>query len=421
MAVVITIAEPTTDCRVVPERPRGGGGDGTVTIENVTDEDLYDVPELPAAPDRDGPAYGPPLGIEDPFPESADPSDTGRGAAWPEDPTEGGRVRNRFRSPLPEGCRLTSPFGQRNDRLHAGTDYGPPEPGQTGIPVFAVAEGTVLAVDRGRGRKDDRIPYHSGRFVWLDLGFHGGQRMRAYYGHLASVDVAVGQVVQAGQALGRMGGSGAQGESDYAVHLHFGVSQDHDRPVVPAGRFGAPGWINGHTWLRSKGVTVGVTKPAPVEPDPREPTRDTKDAKGTTTVQTAQANGAGTDHVRDAASIRAICIRAGHGDASTTLGLLIERYQHRQQEPLTLEHDRHWGAVTERHYQWVLVLQRALNRWKGADLAVDGDYGRTTAARVREVQERNLTGAYRKAGGTVADGDPGPATARMLGIAAYPG
>lgn len=386
-----------------------------MTAESIAWEEIYDVPELPG---DEAPDEGPPLGGEDPFPESVEPGMDERGyGAAPPGTGIGDRVQSGFCSPLPADCRLTSGFGARQGILHAGTDWAPPTPGQRGIPVLAVTSATVIAVGRGRGRKTDRVPYHSGRFVWLDLGFHGGQRMRAYYGHLASVEVAVGQAVAAGERLGIMGGSGRSGEQDFAVHLHFGVAQDHDRPVLAARRHGAAGWINADTWLRSKGIRVGTTRPTEPRSGPVRPA----------TVGMAQESRpqrpapAAARHVRSEDSIRQICIRAGHGDSSNSLSLLIERYQHRQQQPLTLEHDSHWGSVTERHYQWVLLLQRALNRWKGVDLRVDGDYGKKTAARVREVQERNRDGAFRRAGGTVADGRPGPAMARMLGIAAYPG
>lgn len=396
-----------------------------MTIESVAWDEIYDVPELPDNPDDPGPDEGPPLDLEDPFPESVEPGmdERGYGAEPPQDP-DGGRARSGFCSPLPEDCRLTSGFGSRKGILHAGTDWAPPEPGQRDVPVLAVAAGTVIEVGRGKGRRSDRVPYHSGRFVWLDLGFHGGQRMRAYYGHLASVGVAAGQAVEAGQVLGLMGGSGASGENDFGVHLHFGVAQDHDRPVLAARRHGAAGWINADTWLRSKGIRVGTTRPTAWQPTAVQTTAIQADPvrpapAGKPRPKTSAA--AAPQHVRSEASIRQICIKAGHGDNGNSLALLIERYQHRQQKPLTLVHDSHWGAVTERHYQWVLDLQRALNQWKGTDLTVDGDYGKKTVGRVREVQERNLKGAYRTAGGRTADGAPGPATARMLGIAPYPG
>src|SRR5699024_483070 len=136
-----------------------------------------------------------------------------------------------FSSPLPKGCRFTSGFGRRWGTLHAGADYGPPKPGQTGVPVRAVHGGKILATGYLNGRANERIPYHSGRYVWQDIGVHGGDRMRIFYGHLANSTVKAGQRVVAGQIIGYMGGSGASGENHFAVHLHIGVSVNHNKPV----------------------------------------------------------------------------------------------------------------------------------------------------------------------------------------------
>lgn len=162
-----------------------------------------------------------------------------------------------FSSPVPKGCRFTSGFGQRWGTLHAGADWAPPKPGQTGIPVFAVADGTIIAVGRGYGRASDRIPYHSGLYVWIDHGMMGGDRMRSYSGHLASYSVKAGDKVKAGQQIGVMGATG----NVTGVHLHLGVSQNHNRPLGAANGWGDPGWIDPKTWLESKGVKVGVDEP----------------------------------------------------------------------------------------------------------------------------------------------------------------
>lgn len=77
-----------------------------------------------------------------------------------------------------------------------------------------------------------------------------------------------------------------------------------------------------------------------------------------------------------------------------------------------------WGAKTEKHYAYVLRLQKALNKWKSnlTKLVEDGSFGGATTRKVREIQQRNKTGAYRRAGGRVVDGIPGPVMAKMLGI-----
>lgn len=318
-----------------------------------------------------------------------------------------------FSSPLETGSRLTSHFGQRWGVLHAGTDYGPPEPGQTRRPVLAVADGVVRRVGRGNGRADaSGVPYHSGLYVWLDHGLIGGDRMRTYYGHLDEYVVKPGESVKAGQLIGYMGGSGANGSNDFAIHLHFGVAQNHDRPTRAAANFGDPGWINANEWLKGKGITVGWTEP--LDADIVVPVA-TKPKPTTGTPEVGQ--GGSSDHVRSEASIRVICIKAGHGDNRTSTGLLIERYQHRQFDPFQLPWDRHWGTRTENHYRWTLKLQAALNRWKGNKISVDGDYRGATVSRVRDWQERNRYGVYK---GYRIDGIPGPVVCRILGIPTHP-
>jgi len=277
--------------------------------------------------------------------------------------------------------------------------------------VYAVADGVILRVGRGNGKANaGGVPYHSGLYVWHDLGVIGGDRMRAYYGHLDEYLVAAGEAVRAGQVIGYMGGTGANGRDDFAIHLHFGIAQNHDRPTRAATALGDPGWINSDVWLRGKGIIVGKTQPvsllAPAVVLPSKPSTEAPEV----------GQGGTSKHVRSEASIRAICIKAGHGTKGTSLGLLIERYQHRQQDPYQLPWDRVWGKRTEAHYRWVLKLQRALNQWRGGDLAVDGDYGPVTVRRVREVQQNNKGGAYKYA----VDGVAGPRFCAMLGIPAHP-
>lgn len=318
-----------------------------------------------------------------------------------------------FSSPLEVSSRVTSGFGKRWGILHAGYDYGPPVAGVHRRPVYAVGDGPIIRVGRGNGQAGaEVVPYHSGKAVWQDLGTIGGDRIRAYYGHVDEYIVAAGEYVHAGQVIGYMGGTGPVGRYDYATHLHFGIAQNHDRPTRAATALGDPGWINPHVWLQGKGITVGRETPLTHDPLPV--------AKPSRPVTTAPEVGGGATgkHVRSEASIRAICIKAGHhdGNKGTGTGLLIERYQHRQVDPFQLPWDRQWGKRTEAHYRWVLQLQRAMNTWKGGDVAVDGDYGKVTVGRVRSIQSANAGRAYKGRVDAVA----GPMFCRMLGIPAHP-
>jgi murein DD-endopeptidase MepM/ murein hydrolase activator NlpD len=113
---------------------------------------------------------------------------------------------------------VTSAFGWRADpftgqaRFHAGTDVR----AAYGSPVVAVAGGTVtFAGDRGG----------YGATVVID---HGDGR-ETLLAHLSSIDVRVGEQVEAGQTVGRSGNSGRT----TGAHLHVEV-REAGRPVDPA-------------------------------------------------------------------------------------------------------------------------------------------------------------------------------------------
>ena len=114
---------------------------------------------------------------------------------------------------------ITSHYGMRWGRLHAGVDVGAP----IGTPVYAASNGTVLATGPASGY---------GR--WVKLAHPGGTT--TIYGHVSHESVTVGQAVQAGQLIAH---SGNEGRST-GPHLHFEVRPD-DRPVDPVAFFAAHG------------------------------------------------------------------------------------------------------------------------------------------------------------------------------------
>ena len=73
---------------------------------------------------------------------------------------------------------LTSPFGMRWGKLHAGEDFAAP----VGTPVHAISAGTIVfaGVEGGYGNKVE-IRHWDGTCSW--------------YGHLSKIDVKVGQKV----------------------------------------------------------------------------------------------------------------------------------------------------------------------------------------------------------------------------------
>lgn len=100
----------------------------------------------------------------------------------------------------PAGGPVTSEFGYRWGRLHAGIDIGAPE----GSPIWAARSGTVTFAGGMSGY---------GNMVLLD---HGGGVSTAY-AHQSAILVGVGAIVSAGQQIGQVGSTG----NSTGPHLHF--------------------------------------------------------------------------------------------------------------------------------------------------------------------------------------------------------
>ena len=111
----------------------------------------------------------------------------------------GGRVSSAGLA-WPVSGPVTSGFGTRWGRLHAGIDIAP----GYGTPVRAAKGGTVI-MSGGNGGY--------GNCVVID---HGGG-LTTLYGHLSKLTVGDGQSVKQGQQVGNVGNSG----SSTGPHLHF--------------------------------------------------------------------------------------------------------------------------------------------------------------------------------------------------------
>jgi murein DD-endopeptidase MepM/ murein hydrolase activator NlpD len=118
--------------------------------------------------------------------------------------------------------RLTSSYGRRWGRLHAGIDLA----SGVGSPVRAVTNATVLSAGWEGGY---------GRCIRL-LGSDGTVFV---YGHLSSITVDKGERVSAGERIGREGNTG----HSTGPHLHFEV-RINGTPVNPI------------SWLRKRGVAL---------------------------------------------------------------------------------------------------------------------------------------------------------------------
>jgi murein DD-endopeptidase MepM/ murein hydrolase activator NlpD len=108
---------------------------------------------------------------------------------------------------------VTSPFGYRWGRLHAGIDIGVPY----GTPIHAAASGTVVLAGWNGGY---------GNYTCID---HGGG-MATCYAHQSSYAVSSGAQVSQGQVIGYVGNTG----HSFGAHLHFEV-RINGNPVDPLG------------------------------------------------------------------------------------------------------------------------------------------------------------------------------------------
>ena len=110
------------------------------------------------------------------------------------------------------GSKVTSQFAELRNYLRYGKrasqarHYGYDLASTTRAPITASNDGTVVfAGDNGI----------YGNLVLIDHGLG----ITTLYGHLSSLDVAVGDRVERGQTLGRSGATGLAGGD----HLHFAV------------------------------------------------------------------------------------------------------------------------------------------------------------------------------------------------------
>jgi murein DD-endopeptidase MepM/ murein hydrolase activator NlpD len=107
---------------------------------------------------------------------------------------------------------LTSPFGMRWGKLHAGEDFAAP----IGTPVHAISAGTIVfaGVESGYGNKIE-IRHWDGTCSW--------------YGHLSKIEVKVGQKVTSDQLIGLVGDTG----HSTGPHLHLEIHPHGGKPVDP--------------------------------------------------------------------------------------------------------------------------------------------------------------------------------------------
>jgi murein DD-endopeptidase MepM/ murein hydrolase activator NlpD len=112
---------------------------------------------------------------------------------------------------------LSSPFGMRLHpiykvwRFHSGIDLA----AASGTPIYATASGRVVTAGWSGGYGQYTCVYHE-------------DGVSSCYAHQSQIDVSVGQWVQRGQQIGRVGTTGAS----TGCHLHFEIRID-GQPVDP--------------------------------------------------------------------------------------------------------------------------------------------------------------------------------------------
>jgi murein DD-endopeptidase MepM/ murein hydrolase activator NlpD len=91
---------------------------------------------------------------------------------------------------------------------HAGVDF----PALAGTPVYASQSGNVVLAEE---------LYYSGNTVVIDHGYG----IYTLYAHLSKIDTQVGEKVEAGAEIGKVGATGRV----TGPHLHWGLTIQHAR------------------------------------------------------------------------------------------------------------------------------------------------------------------------------------------------
>jgi len=122
--------------------------------------------------------------------------------------------------------RVTSCYGARWGKLHAGIDIAAP----IGTPIYAPEGGTVLQAGPASG-------------FGLAIAVQHGDGTITVYGHVNQMFVSVGEAVSTGQQIAEVGNRG----QSTGPHLHF--------EVHTGGLYANRG--NPAPWLAAHGISLG--------------------------------------------------------------------------------------------------------------------------------------------------------------------
>jgi LysM repeat protein len=134
---------------------------------------------------------------------------------------------------LEKGQKLVIPFGRKTTHWArpslapeyalawpaAGTLTGWFRPGHGGIDVAVAYDAPVFAAGAGRV---SRVDWDDGGYWGFWVVLDHGDGLRSYYAHLKGALVSVGQWVERGQEIGRMGSTG----NSTGPHVHFEIRED---------------------------------------------------------------------------------------------------------------------------------------------------------------------------------------------------
>ncbi|MET3505629.1 phage tail tape measure protein [Halalkalibacter oceani] len=120
-------------------------------------------------------------------------------------------VSNDVASYYLNNFRQTSQFGMRNGRMHNGIDLAPMERGKQGDPIKALMGGVVKSV----GYQKDGAGY----YITLE---HMDGSVTKYFHLMEMPSLKVGQQVQGGQQIGKLGNTGRSS----GAHLHLEYLQN---------------------------------------------------------------------------------------------------------------------------------------------------------------------------------------------------
>ncbi|MBA4023915.1 MAG: transglycosylase [Gordonia sp.] len=142
---------------------------------------------------------------------------------------------------------VSSGFGPRDGSMHQGIDLAGPE----GAPIYAAADGTVIAAGQAGG---------FGQWIVLDHNING-HKWSTVYGHMwpQGVLVKAGQHVTAGQHIADRGNNG----QSTGAHLHFEVWDGGHRDFGGGTAVDPAGWVNDSPEPGSAPAAPAPAAPAP--------------------------------------------------------------------------------------------------------------------------------------------------------------